>query len=361
MVRVNEIVMKCTGFCAALLLCLCIIMSGCVQITINAPGFSGPVTPAASPSSQDVMKDDEPEPSVTAVTEKAPAGASGNPLFIVPYGDVSRVGHRTFTFNYAPQSGQQEYTLRIPVNMSVYYGARQMKIDLPASSMNPAEIRQYIDTFESDPAMEELYSGVLSQLRNARYKNGGYLSDDEYFELIVAFVQQIPYVENPSPKRKYPVEVIYDKAGDSDEKSLLLVNLLAREGYDVSLMVFEDLGYETTGIRVVEEVPDSSLKVFSDGKKDYVFVDAGVPRFIGSTPEVFQTADDPGIYPVGSGTKSYRPINYVWKIVADLNHLKKLGKIDKTTVINPWDKFGTCLWIKNSKLLQNTTCYCCDM
>ena len=93
--------------------------------------------------------------------------------------------------------------------------------------------------------------------------------------------------------------MIYDKAGDSDEKSLLLVNLLAREGYDVSLMVFEDLGYETTGIRVVSEVTDSSLKTFTDGRKEYVFVDAGVPRFIGSVPEIFQTADDPGIYRSG--------------------------------------------------------------
>ncbi|MDO9034530.1 MAG: hypothetical protein Q7U51_04935 [Methanoregula sp.] len=51
----------------------------------------------------------------------------------------------------------------------------------------------------------------------------------------------------------------------------------------------------------------------------------------------------------------------MWKIVADLKTLVKLGKIDKYTVINSWDKTGTCSWIKNSKLLMNTTCYCCDM
>lgn len=354
--------MKSAGLPATLLLCGLIFLCGCVQIIINPPGFPGAVaaTPTPVPEQPPAPVQDGPaaEPSpVPAVTSPAQ-----NPAFIVPLGDLSRVGHRTFTWFYAPRStGEHEYTCRVPVNMSVYYGARQMKIDLPASSMNPAQVREYIGTFESDPAMEELYESVLGQLRNARYQKGVYLDDDEYLELIVAFVQQIPHVENPSPKRKYPVEVIYDKAGDSDEKSLLLANLLAREGYDVSLMVFEDLGYEVTGIRVIEEVPDASLKVFSDGKKEYVFVDAGVPRFIGSVPEIFTTADDPGIYPVGSGTKSYGPINYVWKIVADLNHMKSLGRIDKTTVISPWDKFGTCSWIKNSKILHNTTCYCCDM
>ena len=349
-IRLKEktLVMKCTGLCAVLLLGICILLGGCVQIIINPPGFPGAVAPVASPAPAGAVQDDEPVPFFTKAAEPVPAPAAGSPGFIVPVGDVNRVGHRSFTFWYAPVIGLQEYTFRVPVNMSVYYGAREMKIDLPASSMNPAEVREYIDTFESDPAMEELYSSVLSPLRNARYQNGGYLSDDEYFELIVAFVQQVPYVENPSPKRRYPVEVIYDKAGDSDEKSLLLVNLLSREGYDVSLMVFEDLGYETTGIRVIEEVPDASLKVFSDGKKEYVFVDAGIPRFIGSIPDVFEAADDPGIYPVGNGTKSYGPVNYVWKIVADLNHLKKLGRIDRNTVISPWDKAGTCSWIKNS-------------
>ncbi|MDP3395363.1 MAG: hypothetical protein Q8S57_01650 [Methanoregula sp.] len=356
--------MKVTGFFVIIILCVLIFLCGCVQIIINPTHLPGATTPAVT---QAQTHPDAGNTAVAVITKApvkdAPASTgTKNPQFIVPVGDLARTGHRTFTFNYASGYwGPNEYTFRVPVNMSVYYGARQMKINLPQNSQNPEEIQAYIRSFESDPAMEQTYTNVLKELRNARYKNGGYLSDDEYLELIIAFVQQIPFVENPSPKRKYPIEVIYDKAGDSDEKSLLLVNLLAREGYDVALMVYEDLGYETTGIRVIEEMPDTSLKVFTNGKKDYVFIDAGVPRFIGSVPAAFQTAEDPGIYPVGNGTKSYGPINYVWKIVADLNHMVKLGKIDKHTIINSWDKTGTCSWIKNSKLLMNTTCYCCDI
>lgn len=358
--------MKITGLSAIILLCVLFFLCGCVQIIINPPALPGTAVPVVTkaPSPADAESAD---PVVTAITVKGTPAVSGtkNPQFIVPVGDVNRIGHRTFTFNYAPESGgPTEYTFRVPVNMSVYYGARQMKINLPASSQDPEEISAYINSFESDPAMNELYDNVLRELRNSRYRNGGFLSDDEYLELIVAFVQQIPLVENPSPKRKYPVEVIYEKGGDSDEKSLLLVNLLAREGYDASLVVFEDEGYETTGIRVIEEVSDSSLKVFSDGKKDYIFVDASIPAFIGAVPRKpvdFEMVDDPAIYPVGNGTKRYGPVNYVWKIVADLHHMSELGKIDRYTVINPWDKTGTCSWIKNSKFLENTTCYCCDM
>ena len=44
-----------------------------------------------------------------------------------------------------------------------------------------------------------------------------------------------------------------------------------------------------------------------------------------------------------------------------MNHMVDLGKITKNSVtINYWDRLGTCKWIKNSKLLVNSTCYCCD-
>lgn len=357
--------MKIAGFSAIIFLCTLILLCGCVQIIINPPGTPGAIapvvttTPAESAAKESLSPVTTTHPKGTAAITEAP-----DARFIVPIGDLSRVGHREFTFYYASEyGGPDEYTFRVPVNMSVYYGARQMKIDVPASSMNPQEIKAYINSFESDPAMNELYDSVLAKLRSARYKNDQYLSDDEYLELIVAFVQQIPYEQNPSPKRKYPVEVIYDKAGDSDEKSLLLVNLLAREGYDVAMMVFEKEGYEVLGIRVIEQVPDSSLKVFSDGKKDYIFVDVSKPAFIGAVPRGsldFTTADDPAIYPVGSGTKSYGMVNYVWKVVADLHRIRTTTDVD-LTVIHPWDRTGTCSWIKNKKYLNNTVCYCCDM
>jgi len=355
--------MKRTGVTALFLLALLIASSGCIQVTINVPAIPGAQTPVISPTSTPATGDDLPAAAVTTAPARAvDTAAAGDGKFIVPFGDLSRVGHRTFTFNYAPGGYAREYTIRVPVNMSVYYGAQKTQVALPANSADPVKIREYIDTFESDPAMEELYRAVLSQLRNARYLNGGYLDDDQYLEMIVAFVQQIPNVDNGSPDRKYPVEVIYDKAGDSDEKSLLLANLLAREGYDVALLVFERAGLEEVGIRVHEEVPDSNIKVFSDGHRDYVYVDTLNKGFIGNTPYNLMQEEDIGIYPVGTGAKGYGKINYNWKIITDLNHMVDMGKITKGSVtINYWDRLGTCKWIKNSKILMNTTCYCCDL
>jgi hypothetical protein len=357
--------MKYAGIFIILLLIPGILFCGCVQVIINPPGTPGYTAPAATTTPAQPVPVDTTVAVVTTLPAKASTPVTGAtlPRFIVPVGDPARVGHRSFTFYYGPATGQKTYTITVPVNMSVYYGAGQMKVGLPPNDEDPEAIKAYIESYGKDPAMEELYDDVLSELRSARYRSGSYLNDDEYMEMIVAFVQQIPYKQNPSEFRKYPIQVIYDKAGDSDEKSQLLAKLLSHEGYDVSLMVFENR-YETTGIRVIEDVPDASLKVFSDGKKSYAFVDAATPRFIGSIPADFKSSDDPAIYPVGSGTKSYGPINYVWKVVADLDRMNSRNQLTVDmpgTVIRPWDKTGTCMWIKNSKLLTGTTCYCCDM
>jgi len=47
--------------------------------------------------------------------------------------------------------------------------------------------------------------------------------------------------------------------------------------------------------------------------------------------------------------------------VADLTHETRLEKIDRHTAINPWDRTGTFTWIKDSMILVNTPCSCCDM
>jgi hypothetical protein len=361
--------MKLAGLSLFVLLIAVVLLAGCVQVTINTPPVPGAAISAVTTVPTTLPADEMPTPAATPVAvNAAPVGMDSGSGFIVPVGDVTRRGYRSFTFNYAPAGVPREYTVRVPVNMSVLYGARESQVFRPATSEDTAAVKRYVVTFERDPSQDELYTSVLTQLRNVRYQGGDYLNDDQYLELIVAFVQQIPYAENPGDKRKYPVEVIYDKSGDSDEKSLLLANLLARENYDVALLFFEDERIQEVGIRVHEEVPDSNIQVFSNSKKEYVYVEAATSglNFIGNTPSALKTANNPWVSSVGNGTKGYGQINYNWKIVSDLNRMINQKIMTKesfmeTGKVNSWDRIGTCKWIKNSKLLQNTTCYCCSM
>jgi hypothetical protein len=358
--------MKVPRLSVPVLLLAMVFLSGCVQIIINTPPMPGTATPVITPAPAVTIPEATPVPAVTDPANSTGSGESGSG-FIVPVGDLTRKGYRTFTFSYAPEGIPREYTIRVPVNMSVLYGARASQVTLPETSEDPVAIKQYVATFERDPSQDELYESVLDQLRSARYHNGEYLDDDQYLEMIVAFVQQIPYMENTGDKRKYPIEVIYDKAGDSDEKSLLLANLLARENYDVALLFFEDERIEEVGIRIHQDVPDSNIQVFSNSRKDYAYVEAATSglNFIGNTPSSLKTANNPWVSSVGNGTKGYGMINYNWKIVSDLNlmiqkNLATKQSLADTGKVNSWNRVGTCTWIKNSKLLQNTTCYCCD-
>jgi hypothetical protein len=359
--------MKLTGLSALLLLVIIIFLCGCVQIIINTPQIPGTPTPGIT-TTPTIKNPEETQVPTLAPVSAGKESSESRTGYIVPVGDTTRKGYRTFTFYYAPDGYPREYTVRIPVNMSVLYGARESQVTQPPTSEDLAAIRHYVTTFERDPSQEELYTSVLTQLRNARYQGGDYLNDDQYLELIVAFVQQIPYVENSGSKRKYPIEVIYDKAGDADEKSLLLANLLAKENYDTALLFFEDNQLQEVGIRIHEEVPDSNIKVFSNSKKDYVYIEAATSgvNFIGNTPSALKTANNPWVSSVGNGTKGYGQINYNWKIVTDLNHLidlkvETVQSLKANPKINSWDRIGSCMWIKNSKELQNSTCYCCDM
>jgi hypothetical protein len=207
----------------------------------------------------------------------------------------------------------------VPVNASINHAAntsknKQMIID-------DKEFRLFYQQMVADTAMEPFYKDILKEVRKLRYKGGKTLTDDEYLEMIVSFVQQIPY-DNTSGGVRYPIDVIYDQKGDCDEKSILLTGLLSREGYDVGLLLFPSLKHATAGIRIHLVTNNPSFRVFSDGNRDYVYIETTTTRLIGFYPDEYKTASQPIIVPVGSGTLNYGKINYVMSIFYDLGTIR---------------------------------------
>jgi hypothetical protein len=140
--------------------------------------------------------------------------------------------------------------------------------------------------------------------------------------MVTSFVQQIPYGNTTAGPPQYPVEVIYDQKGDCDEKSILLAGLLSRDGYDVGLLIFPSLKHATAGIRIHLATSNPSFKVFSDGKRDYVYIETTTTRLIGFYPEEYENAPRPIVVPVGNGTIGYGKINYVMKAFYDIKTIK---------------------------------------
>ncbi len=102
--------------------------------------------------------------------------------------------------------------------------------------------------FIGDPRLEGIYDSLQSTFQNIRASMG--LDDDEYVELMAAYVQSMTY-ESPEGEQtpRFPVETIVEGKGDCDDTSILLAGLLEREGYDAVLFYFEEENHMAVGVR----------------------------------------------------------------------------------------------------------------
>ena len=372
----------------------CIITAGCSELltgegpltkyaisTRTSPTLTPTIllTPTVTTSAPPVSSTLVPEQSSSIETPLTPVDEPNlyHPLLVSPKsGDT--IEYRTFTFRYRTD----DYTLKVPLNTSIYRvantsGNKWMIID-------DREYGLFYQQMVSDPAMELFYNDILKEVQKLRYKGGRTLTDDEYLEMVVSFVQQIPY-DNTTAGVRYPVEVIYDRKGDCDEKAILLTGLLSREGYDVALLLFPSLHHATAGIRIHLATNNPSFRVFSDSKRDYVYIETTTTRLIGFYPDEFKTAPQPVIVVVGNGMLTYGQVNYVMKIFYDMNSIKTNIRIlneraaANDNILQKWDydayvsyintynfvistndRVAAMTAIRESELPHQSACMSCD-
>jgi hypothetical protein len=369
-----------------LLLLACIITAGCLGVLTS----EGPLTkyavssyalPAVTPSPSPVPIQTTPTvtppetPEIILTPTEDPF--SYNPLRVIPEADDS-VEYRALNFHYRTV----DYSVKLPVNISLVRSAnassnKRMIID-------SKEVGFFYRQMTNDPAMEPFYSAILKEIRKQRYKGGRTLTDDEYLEFLVSFVQQIPYDNTTTGNPKYPVEVIYDQKGDCDEKSILLTGLLSREGYDVGLLIFPTMKHATAGIGIHLATNKPSFRVFSDSKRDYVYIETTTTRLIGFYPDDYEKVPQPIIVPVGSGTLLYGKVNYVMSIFYDIrtiktnmktleDHARANGILQKwdydayVSYVNTYnfvmstnDRVAAMEAIRESELPHNSACMSCN-
>ncbi len=210
------------------------------------------------------------------------------------YPDDSYTG--TLTAEYTFPFKDSSVTLVVSVPASTYHGAgNDGSKSIPYTKIPSLE---YYTDIINDPLQEEMYAQILAQTDNVR--SSWNLTDDEYVELLATFVQSINY--STKEAYRYPVETVIDKFGDCDDKSMLLVGLLTRAGYDAVLLVFEEESHATVGIKTTDTTvyPDTggyailettSYSYVTD--RSFTFEDG---TFLKSTPVVITA---------GEGTKTY--------------------------------------------------------
>ncbi len=193
-----------------------------------------------------------------------------------------------------------KFTLTLPINVSVYEGAKQAKkaTTVYGNISETIWLAQSYRAMVQDPAQDSLYATLLAEADKIRLQQK--LSDDEYLELIVVYIQSLRYETREQNPAKFPVETVVDRAGDCDDKSLLLAGLLSREGYPVVLLLFgpeshmavgvgsDDYHYKNTGYAFVETTNFSFVGVPTDK--------------LGGNLTLYS---DPVIIPISNGTKFF--------------------------------------------------------
>jgi hypothetical protein len=73
----------------------------------------------------------------------------------------------------------------------------------------------------------------------------------EKLNLIVAFVQSIPYASEEGEYPRYPLETLIDQRGDCEDAAILTAALLEPMGFGVVLLAFVEERHMAVGVRVL--------------------------------------------------------------------------------------------------------------
>ena len=115
----------------------------------------------------------------------------------------------------------------------------------------------------------------------------------EKLNLIIAFVQSIPYVPEVQEYARYPLETLIEQKGDCEDSSILTAAILHQMGYPVVLLVFLEEQHIAAGISVLPPIP-GNYRSYRYAGRDYYYVETTcegweigiVPERYTSTPEI---------------------------------------------------------------------------
>ncbi len=214
---------------------------------------------------------------------------------IVPCGEK---GIRNVTYQFSFHS--QNHSVTFPVEMPVYFGAKNSRKEAHIFTHKPPEeiLQEYYSSFIYDRHQESLYGEILGDMRFIR--DSCNLNDDEYLELLVAFVRSIPFEGDFNETGvKFPVETIIE-GGDCDDRSVLLIGLMTREGYDAALLYFDGKYHTAVGVR------DGAGQGNYEG---YAYIETTASLPIGVKATELANGDtldtEPCVIRFGNGTKWY--------------------------------------------------------
>lgn len=221
-----------------------------------------------------------------------------------------------------------EYVINLSIDNNNYNKAASLPKTVLVKEGEQLSSKKFYNLFLHDNDDEPVLIDIINQINQRSVGK-----DFDLVQLIVNFVQSIPYEE--AKAQKYPIETLFLNKGDCSDKSVLLAKLLSLAGYKSCLFVFENAKHMAVGI--------ASKDKSTAYRSGYIYIESTGYNPIGDIPKEFvggvKINEEPIIVNINEGESP----------VEDYNNLQKMYK----TVENKYgeDYFNTS---KKGKILLET-------
>jgi len=217
-----------------------------------------------------------------------------------------------------------EYVINLDIDNDKYKKTTLLPKTMLVNEGEELSSEKFYDLFLHDNNDEPVLINIINQINKRSVGK-----DFDLVQLLVNFVQSIPYEEAES--QKYPIETLFLNKGDCSDKSVLLAKLLSLAGYKSCLFVYNNAKHMAVGI-----ASDDSSTAYRSG---YIYIESTGYNPIGDIPKEFvggvKINEEPiivdikeGEFPVGGFSdlqKMYKSVEI--KYGKDYFNTTKKGKI----------------------------------
>jgi len=296
----------------------------------------------------------------------------GNYANIIPNNEANPlITERIFDIKCASKI----YPMKFIVNRSEYLGSQENKdIDFTINNENPEKWLPIITDALHDPVTVKTIKETGDMLNGIYHEYQ--LKDSEYFDLITGFIQQIPLSEETN--MRFPIEVLHDKKGSSQDKAIFLYALLHHAGFDVKLLSYPGTSHCAVAVKTKNIGNPDSVTYYKDSDENYLYINPDKPDLAGrisisakkSDPFLFDLLPTNNnlneipesinrIYILETLSKIRKKQEYIEeninKFVSTAQRkprqdLEKIRTVTQYVESQPWNTEGNLLRLKNSKV-----------
>ncbi len=151
-------------------------------------------------------------------------------------------------------------------------------------------------SYVEDPRDDDRLRLLIDKLERLAADAG--LSAWEKLNLVIAFVQAIPYASESCEYPRYPLEMLVERQGDCEDAAILAASLLRQMHYDVALLAFLPEDHMALGIRVDPPTPRDHPPYEWNGSTFYYVEPTSMGWGIGEIPVRYRS--EPTIIPLRS-------------------------------------------------------------